>query len=68
MKSAASVLHSREAETPEAKALWFRSLSLDDRMEMLCAMTDLALSVRPSLQERRHAQSITGRIQVLSAA
>ncbi len=52
----------------EAKARWFQSLSLSDRMEMLCAFTDLALSVNPTLQERKHAQSVAGRIQVLSAA
>jgi hypothetical protein len=50
----------------EAKARWFQSLSLSDRMAMLCAFTDLALSVNPTLQERKHAQPVTGRIRVLS--
>ena len=51
----------------EAKARWFQSLTLGDRMDMLCAFTDLALSVNPTLQERKHAQPVAGRIQVLSA-
>jgi hypothetical protein len=34
-------------------------------MEMLCSFTDLALTANPSLQERKHAQPVTGRIQVL---
>jgi hypothetical protein len=35
-------------------------------MDMLCAFTDLALSVNPALQERKHAQPVAGRVQVLS--
>jgi hypothetical protein len=62
-----SVSHDRQEETPEAKALWFRSLSMQERMEMLCAFTDLALSVNPDLQERKNAQPVAGRIQVISA-
>jgi hypothetical protein len=50
----------------EAKARWFQSLSLSDRMDTLCAFTDLALSVNPTLRERKHAQPVAGRIQVLS--
>ncbi len=52
MKTDGSISHSRLEETPEAKVRWFRSLSMSDRMEMLCSFTDLALSVNPSLQER----------------
>ncbi len=62
-----SVSHDRQEETPEAKALWFRSLSMQERMDLLCAFTDLALSVNPDLQERKHAQPVAGRIQVISA-
>jgi hypothetical protein len=29
-----SISHDRQEETPEAKALWFRSLSITERMEM----------------------------------
>ena len=66
--SSGSVTHDRGAETIEAKVQWFRSLSLSDRMDMLCVFTDLALSINPALQERKHAQPVAGRIQVLSAA
>jgi hypothetical protein len=62
-----SVSHDRREETPEAKALWFRSLSMQERMDMLCVFTDLALSVNPDLQERKHAQPVAGRIQVIAA-
>ena len=62
-----TVLHDREAESIEAKARWFQSLPLSERMELLCAFTDLALETNPDLPALKHAQSITGRIQVVSA-
>jgi hypothetical protein len=68
MKTTRSVSHDREEETPESKARWFGSLRMADRMEMLCMFTDLALSVTPSLQDKKNAQPIAGRIQVVSAA
>jgi hypothetical protein len=68
MKNSDLISHDRREEMPEAKVRWFRSLSMSERMEMLCAFTDLALSVTPSLQDRKHAQPIAGRIQVVSAA
>jgi hypothetical protein len=68
MKTNGSISHDRKEETPEAKARWFQCLEMSDRMELLCAFTDLALAVTPSLQERKHAQSIAGRIQILPTA
>ncbi len=62
-----AVLHNRKEETIEAKTRWFRSLSIDQRIEIFCSITDLALSENPQLKDRYHAQSITGRVQVLSA-
>lgn len=60
------VTHARSEETIEAKAQWFRSLPLSERMDMFCSFTDLALSVNPALQERKDAQPVAGRIQVIS--
>lgn len=68
MKTDESVSHDRRDETPEAKVRWFRSMSLVERMDMLCAFTDLALTVNPELSERKNAQPRTGRFQVISAA
>jgi hypothetical protein len=68
MKPHGTISHDRGEETMEAKARWFQSLTLAERMDMLCAFTDLALSANPTLQERKHAQPVAGRIQVLSAA
>ena len=61
------ISHDRQLETPEAKAQWFQSLPLSERMELLCSFTDLALSINPSLQEKKNAQSVTGRIQIISS-
>lgn len=63
-----SVSHDWTEETPEAKARWFRSLRMADRMQLLCELTDLALSLSPSLPEKKRAESTPGRIQVISAA
>jgi hypothetical protein len=63
-----TVRHDREQESIEAKTRWFKSLSLDERMEVFCSFVDLALSVNPRLKDRTHAQPIEGRIQVLSAS
>ncbi len=67
MRTHGIVTHDRSEETLEAKARWFQSLPLSERMEMLCSFTDLALTVNPALQERKDAQPVAGRIQVLSA-
>ena len=68
MKAEDAVTHDRSEETMEAKARWFASLPLAERMDLLCAFTDLALSINPDLQDRKDAQPITGRVQVISAA
>ena len=67
MEKERCVSHDRREETLEAKTRWFRSLSLADRMQMLCDLTDLALSANPSLAESKRAESTPGRVQVISA-
>jgi hypothetical protein len=62
------VSHDRADESLEAKARWFRSLSVEERLEVLCELTDLALSVNPDLPKRKHAESVPGRVQVLRQA
>jgi hypothetical protein len=64
-RASPSVSHDRLEETSEAKARWFQSLTLDERMTLLCEYTDLALSRNPELGIDRQAQSIAGRVRVL---
>ncbi len=60
------VLFSAEAETLEAKARWFRSLSLEERMELLCEFTDMILGLNPDIVEQKdYAQPASGRVLVL---
>ena len=61
-----TVSYDRREETPEAKAKWFQSLSLAERMGVLCYFTDLALSINPKLPDFKDAQQTNRRIQILS--
>ncbi len=60
-----AISHSFEDETPEAKARWFQSLPISERMDMLCFFTDMILENNPRITESRNVKSVTGRIQVL---
>jgi len=60
------ISHSRQDEAIEAKALWFQSLTLHERMALLCEYTDLALTANPKLLERKGAQPSQGRVLVLT--
>lgn len=61
-----NIIHSYSAETTEAKALWFQSLSIEDRMELLCSFTELIIQNNPGILETKHTEPVAGRIQVLS--
>jgi hypothetical protein len=55
-----AVSHARAGETPEAKARWFQSLPLAERMQLLVSFTDLILEVNPDVMEKRHVEPIAG--------
>ena len=61
-----AISHDFAEETPEAKARWFQSLTLKERMEMLCAFTDMILSVNPQIMDKKDVKPVAGRILVLS--
>jgi hypothetical protein len=63
----ASISYDREQETPEGKARWFQSLSIEERMELLCEYTDLILSVNPRIADMKNAEQTSERIRILSA-
>ena len=60
-----TISHDRKEETIEAKARWFQSLTLDERMEVLCDFTDIALTINPKIQDKKDAQQAQGRIQII---
>ena len=61
-----AVSHDRADESPESKAMWFRSLPLSERMDLLCFFTDLALEANPGIADLRDAQQADKRILILS--
>jgi hypothetical protein len=63
-----TVIYDRREESIEAKTRWFQSLSLAERMDMLCWFTDLMLTANPKIMEQKDAQPLAGRIRVLTPA
>ena len=63
-----SISHDRQDESFEAKARWFQSLSMDERMQVFCELTDLLLENNPDLVRAKDAQPIPGRVHVLSVS
>lgn len=60
------VSHDRAEETMQAKARWFQSLTRQQRMELLCEFTDLAVSANPRILEQKDAEPVAGCVRVLS--
>jgi hypothetical protein len=60
------ITHTRQEETPEAKARWFQSLTLNERAELLVTYTDLILEANPHIVERKLAKPVEGHIRVVS--
>ncbi len=67
MNEITSVSHDWQEETLEAKARWFQSLPMQERMQALCDLTDLALAINPSLLEKKHVEPTARRFQIISA-
>lgn len=66
MQTSGTVSHDWKDESIEAKALWFQSLTIEERMDLFCELTEMALSLNPSLMEKKNAKPTPGRIQVIS--
>jgi len=62
------VSHDLQDETIESKARWFKSLSIEERMDFLCNLVDMILETNPRFIERLYAQPTTGSVLVLSKA
>ncbi len=61
-----AISHDRQDETIEAKALWFQSLSLAERMELLCFFTEPLLIINPKIVEQYNVPSAARRVRILS--
>jgi len=61
-----SISHDFSDENLEAKAKWFQSLSLEERMEMLCFYTELIFENNPNVVERKNAELPTRSFRLIT--
>lgn len=61
-----SVSHDLRDESVEAKARWFQSLSLEDRMDVFVAFTNLILENNPDIVTKKYVGPASDRIRVIS--
>ena len=60
-----SISHDWQDETPEAKARWFQTLSVPERLDVFFNLMDVILEVNPRAAESKDAQPVPGRVLVL---
>jgi hypothetical protein len=61
-----SVSHSFADESIDAKARWFKSLSIEERMNIFVAFTRLILENNPEIAKKKHDRPASDSIRVLS--
>ena len=61
-----SISHDWQEETLEAKARWFQSLSLEERMDVFVAFTNLILENNPEMARRKPLPPSSDRVQIIS--
>jgi len=54
-----------DEESPEAKARWFQSLTVEERMELFAEFTDFLLEINPAIKDAKDAEPVAGRVLVL---
>ena len=60
-----SISHDCGDETPEAKARWFATLTMEQRLACFAEFYDLALSLNPDLPWSKPLPEPSDRVQVL---
>ena len=60
------VSHDRREETIESKARWFQSLSLEERMDVFVAFTNLILENNPEVVRQKYVRPASERVRVIS--
>ena len=61
------VSHDRADESPEAKARWFQSLTLEERMDLFVSYTNLISSNNPdNMRQKRNTRPARARFQFIS--
>lgn len=58
--------HDRADESAEAKARWFQTLTMQERMELFCAFTDMVLENNPRIADLKDAEQTSEHIRILT--
>jgi hypothetical protein len=61
-----SVSHSFADESIDAKARWFGSLTIEERMDVFVSFMRLILQNNPEIASKKHARPASERVRVLS--
>ena len=62
----ASISHDIRDESLAAKARWFQSLPLEERMDIFVAFTNLILENNPDVVKKKYVRPASERIRVIS--
>jgi len=61
-----SISHDIRDESLAAKARWFQSLSLEERMDVFVAFTNLILENNPDVVKKKYVRPASERIRIIS--
>jgi len=61
-----SISHDIRDESLEAKARWFQSLSLEERMDLFVSFTNLILENNPEIVQKKYVRPASERVRVIS--
>ena len=61
-----SISHDIRDESLEAKARWFQSLSLEERMDLFVSFTNLILENNPEIVKKKYVRPASERVRVIS--
>ena len=61
-----AVSHDINDEALEAKARWFQALSLEERMDVFVAFTNLILENNPDIVKEKYVRPASERVRVIS--
>ena len=61
-----TVSHEIRDESLETKARWFKALSIEERMDLFVAFTNLILENNPDILKQKYVRPASERIRVIS--
>ena len=61
-----SVSHDFREESLQAKARWFQSLTIEERMDVFVAFTNLILENNPEVVNQKYVRPASDRVRVIS--